>query len=146
MKPLYAAAMSAALTLAASPLAVLAQNEMQTDWLQLVKGQRDSKTGAEIMGVKENPKTGTKTAVLRVPKTKVVHASDMEEVRVVGQAPQKMELPDVLPEIETQWVDDYDNDHYGLLVKFKEDQVIPFRLFFSAQGQGGSIDAGVQQP
>ena len=145
MKPLYAAAITAALTLAAPPVAVLAQNEMQTDWLQFVKGQRDSKTGAEIMGVKEDPETGTKTAMLKVPKTKVVHASDMEEVRVVGQAPQKMEMPDVLPEIETQWVDDYDNDHYGLLVKFKEDQALPFRLFFSARGQGETIDGGVQQ-
>jgi hypothetical protein len=118
---------------------------MQSDWLELVKGHRDNKTGAEVMGVDEDATTGTHTVMVKIPK-KIVLASEtnMEEVRVVGQAPEKREFENPLPELETEWVDDYDNDHYGLLIRLTEDQRVPFRLFFSAQGQAGAIDGGVQ--
>ncbi|MFT4769265.1 MAG: hypothetical protein ACI8RN_002408 [Glaciecola sp.] len=131
--------------LALSPLMGFAQSlGMESDWLELVKGQRDGKSGAQVMDVKQDPSTGFQTVMMKVPKVVMASDYDMEEVRVVGQAPEETEMPDLLPELETEWVDDYDNDHYGLLVKFRSDQKIPFRLFFSADGQGGSIDGGVQ--
>ncbi len=118
--------------------------ELQSDWLELVKGHRDGKTGAQIMGVESDPQTGGQTVMVKVPKSSMGEDSGVEEVKVVGQAPEKAELPEVLPELETEWVDDYDNDHYGLIVRLREDQKLPFRLFFSAQGQGGSVDGSVQ--
>ncbi|WOJ94711.1 hypothetical protein R0135_05970 [Congregibacter variabilis] len=131
--------------LALSPLTGLTQSlGMETDWLELVKGHRDGKSGAQVMDVKADAATGHQTVMIKVPKVAMDSDSDMEEVRVVGQAPEDTEMPVLLPELETEWVDDYDNDHYGLLVKLKSDQKIPFRLFFSAVGQGGSIDSGVQ--
>ena len=118
--------------------------ELQSDWLELVKGHRDGKTGAQIMGVEDDPETGARKVMVKVPKSAMGDDSDMEEVKVVAQAPEEREMPEILPELETQWVDDYDNDHYGLLVKLKEDQRLPFRLFFSAQGQGGTAGSGAQ--
>lgn len=115
---------------------------MQSDWLELVKGHRDGSTGAQVMDISEDSSTGDQTVMVKIPKVSM--DDDMEEVKVVGQMPEEFEMPDVLPELETQWVDDYDNDHYGLLVKLKKDQKVPFRLFFSAQGQGGTIDNSVQ--
>lgn len=118
--------------------------ELQSDWLELVKGHRDGKSGAQIMDVKQDGSTGHQTVMVKIPKAAMSDDSDMEEVKVIGRAPDKKERPDLLPELETEWVDDYDNDHYGLLVKLKSDQKIPFRLFFSAGGQAGSIDNGIQ--
>ena len=115
---------------------------MQSDWLELVKGHRDGTTGAQIMDISEDSASDHQTVMVKIPKTSM--EDDMEEVKVVAQMPEEFEIPDVLPELETQWVDDYDNDHYGLLVKLKKDQKVPFRLFFSAQGQGGTIDNSVQ--
>lgn len=114
---------------------------MQSDWLETVKGHRDGKTGAQVMEVMEDPKTGQQAVMVKIPKSSMEDDSDMEEIKVVGQAPGEREMPEVLPELETQWVDDYDNDHYGLLVKFNEDQKTPFRLFFSMQGQGQGVGA-----
>jgi hypothetical protein len=82
--------------------------------------------------------------LVKIPKVSVDENSTMEEVRVVGKAPEKAKMPELFPELETEWVDDYDNDHYGLLVKLYSDQKIPFRLFFSAEGQGGSINNSVR--
>ncbi|EAQ96880.1 hypothetical protein [Congregibacter litoralis] len=117
---------------------------MESDWLELVKGHRDVKSGAQVMDVKKDPVTGNQTAMIKVPKAVLLSETDMEEVKVVARAPEKREMPDLLPELESEWVDDYDNDHYGLLIKLNSDQKIPFRLFFSSYGQGGSIDGGVQ--
>jgi len=118
---------------------------MQSDWLELVKGHRDGKTGAEVMGIDQDEKTGMNTALVKIPKTAVLASeTNIEEVRVVGQAPEKREFENPLPELETEWVDDYDNDHYGLLIRFTEDQRVPFRLFFSTQGQAGAIDGSVR--
>lgn len=119
-------------------------SSLQSDWLELVKGYRDGKSGAQVMDVKKDPSTGYQTVMVKIPKASVDQSSDMEEVRVVGKAPEKTEMPELFPELETEWIDDYDNDNYGLLVKLKSDQKIPFRLFFSAQGQGGTVNNGVQ--
>ncbi|WOJ98569.1 hypothetical protein R0137_08355 [Congregibacter brevis] len=127
------------------PMVALSQSlGMESDWLELVKGHRDGKSGAQVMEVKKDPATGNQMAMIKVPKVVLLSETDMEEVKVVAKMPEKSEMPDILPELESEWVDDYDNDHYGLLVKLRSDQKIPFRLFFSADGQGGSIDGGVQ--
>ncbi|MEM6545619.1 MAG: hypothetical protein AAF680_11985 [Pseudomonadota bacterium] len=117
---------------------------MESDWLELVKGHRGAKLGAEVMDVSFDASTGERKVMIAIPKESMGDDSDMEEVRVVGQAPEEFEMPDILPEMETQWVDDYDNDNYGLLVKFKKDQRVPFRLFFSSGD--GFLDGSVTQP
>ena len=63
---------------------------------------------------------------------------------MVARAPEKAKIPDLLPELETEWVDDYDNDHYGLLVKLRSDQKVPIRLFMSSGD--GFLDGGVSIP
>ncbi len=104
---------------------------LETDWLELVTGHRCEKTGAEIMAVSAHPESGQHSVMIKLPKAGLDATPVMEEVRVVGQAPQQMEMPELFPELETEWVDDYDNDHYGLLVKFTSDQKTPIRLYFS---------------
>lgn len=137
MKRLLAAAV-----LSLAPWAAYAESlGMQSDWLELVKGERCEVSGAEIMSVSQHPETGHHTVMVKVPKAGLSEQPDMEEVRVVGQAPEKTEMPNPLPELETEWVDDYDNNHYGLLVKLNSKQKVPIRLFVSAQD--GYLDGGV---
>lgn len=133
----------AALFLTAFSSAVFADSpDMQSDWLEPVEGERCETSGAEIMEVQIHPETGNHSLVVKLPKSRVSSEATMEEVRVVGQAPEKMELPELFPELETEWVDDYDNDHYGLLVRFKSDQKTPIRLFMSSEA--GFFDGSVQ--
>ena len=133
----------AAVLFGIAPCLALAESlGMQSDWLELIKGERCEASGAEIMGVSQHPDTGHHSVLVKVPKANLGEDPDIEEVRVVGQAPQKTEMPELFPEMETEWVDDYDNDHYGLLVKLKSDQKVPIRLFVSAQS--GYLDGSVQ--
>ena len=120
---------------------------MESDWIEFVKGHREARMGAEVRDVSEDPETGTTTLIVAIPKESMGEPhTEMEEVTVIGKAPEKTEFKPLFPDIQTQWVDDYDNDFYGLLVRLNGDQKVPFRLFFSAHGQGGAIENHPQQP
>lgn len=101
---------------------------MQSDWLELVKGYKGSTLGAELMEVEEGDTPGTQRITLAIPKRKGVNRETMEEVVVVGRMPDK---PEPL-EIEYEWLDDYDNDRYGLLIHLSKDSQWPIRLYFNA--------------
>lgn len=126
--------------LAAAFLASLATAQdkamLESDWLDLVKGHRGEKMGLEVKESRIDPETGKRHLVIAVPKISVGDANVMEEVLVVGRRPER---PDLLPDLEYEWVEDYDNDFYGLLVRFTEDQQTPLRLYFSSE-------AGFLQP
>lgn len=126
--------------LAAAFLASLATAQdkamLKSDWLDLVKGYRGEKLGLEVKESRIDPETGKRHLVIAVPKISVGDADVMEEVLVVGRRPER---PDLLPDLEYEWVEDYDNDFYGLLVRFTEDQQTPLRLYFSSE-------AGFLQP
>ncbi len=97
---------------------------METDWLEFVKGYKGSVMGAEVREV-EQGQSGQKL-VIAIPKESMADPDTIEEVRVVGKAPQEIDL---IPEFEYEWVDDYDNDFYGLVIRFSDDTRWPIRLY-----------------
>lgn len=140
------AALTAVLT--GPPPSVLAQTEgMASDWIEFVKGHRESRMGAEVRDMNTDPETGATTLILAIPKESMGEPhTEMEEVTVIGKAPEKTEFKPLFPDIQTEWVDDYDNDFYGLLVRLNGEQKLPFRLFFSAHGQAGALGGHPEQP
>jgi hypothetical protein len=97
---------------------------METDWLEFVKGYKGNVMGAEVREV-EQGQDGQKL-VIAIPKVSMADPDTIEEVRVVGQAPQEIDL---IPEFEYEWVDDYDNDFYGLVIRFSDETRWPIRLY-----------------
>ena len=134
--PVLAAACLACLACLASLATAQDKAMLESDWLDLVKGHRGEKMGLEVHDSRIDPETGKRHLVIAVPKVSVGEASVMEEVLVVGKRPER---PELLPDLEYEWVEDYDNDFYGLLVRFTEDQKTPLRLYFSSE-------AGFLQP
>jgi hypothetical protein len=130
---------TAAALLLIPALAQAQSTGMETGWLEFVKGHKGDQVGAEVSEVVLDPETGEREFRIRIPKAAMSDPQMMEEVRVVGRRPDRVEFD--LPEFETEWVDDYDNDHYGLLVRLKGGPETPIRLFFTAAGQGGVIGA-----
>lgn len=110
------------------PLAVLAQDNpepLQSDWLELVKGSRGEIMGVELREVEEEP-SGTRKLTLSVPKSSIASPDSIEEVIVIGRKPDK---PEPLIDMSYEWVDDYDNDNYGLVIRLGKDSKWPIRLF-----------------
>lgn len=118
------------------PLFALAQNEhedqhqhetepLQSDWLELVKGYRGEAVGAEMREINGDDSDGSREITLAIPKSAIRHPDEIEEVVVYGRKPEEPEPLD----IEYEWVDDYDNDNYGLIIRLGEDSQWPIRLF-----------------
>ena len=113
------------------PLAVLAQDQdaqqpLQSDWLELVKGYREEAMGVELREVEDGEVDGTRKITLAIPKSAMSDPDTIEEVVVVGRRPEKSE-----PMFDTtfEWLDDYDNDNYGLVIRLSKDSKWPIRLY-----------------
>ena len=111
------------------PLAVLAQNgqpPLQSDWLELVKGYREDTMGVELREVEDDEADGTRKITLAIPKSAMSDPNTIEEVVVVGRRPEKREFKF---DASFEWLDDYDNDNYGLVIRLSKDSKWPIRLY-----------------
>jgi hypothetical protein len=105
--------------------------EVQTGWMDLVKGSRDSTVGAEVVGVEAGDTAGTQKITLAIPKTSIASPGDIEEVLVIGQRPEKPEKPEPL-DITFEWAADYDSDNYGLVIRLGRNTNWPIRLYMNS--------------
>jgi hypothetical protein len=104
----------------------------QTGWLELVKGHLDDKSGATVADVQPGDQQGTRKVTLYIPRqTLSGHEGDIEEVRVTAQRPDSG-VDIKLPEFRYEWVDDYDNDYYGLVIHLRDDGSLPLRLYLES--------------
>jgi hypothetical protein len=104
---------------------------VQTGWIELIKGSRDSAVGAEVVGVEAGDSADTQKITLAIPKKSIVSQNDIEEVVVMGQRPEKPEKPEPL-DITFEWAADYDSDNYGLVVRLRRNTNWPIRLYMNS--------------
>ncbi len=100
---------------------------LESDWIELVKGHKGEKMGVEVTDVQPGDTEGSTKVYIAVPKVSMGHPDTIEEVVVVGQAPEESEPL----EIEYEWVYDYDDDNYGLVVHLVEG-AWPIRLYMNS--------------
>jgi hypothetical protein len=98
---------------------------LETDWLELVKGYRGGAVGAELREIEEQQDSGMRKVVIAIPRTAIEHPDAIEEVVVVGKKPQQREPLD----ISYEWLDNYDKDNYGLVIRLSKDTRWPIRLY-----------------
>lgn len=78
--------------------------------------------------VEYGPEAGNRTVRLSIPKSSMSSPDEIEEVLVIGRRPDKPEPLD----ISYEWVDDYDNDNYGLVIRLGKDSNWPIRLYIDS--------------
>ena len=112
-------------------LVTLAQADdsaMQTGWMEFVKGARDSTVGAQLVEIEDGETADTQKITLAIPKESIGDPGDIEEVIVIGKAPEKSEPLD----ISYEWVSDYDRDNYGLVIRLGRNTNWPIRLYLNS--------------
>ena len=120
-----------ALLLAATTLtAQVDDSALETDWMEFVKGSRDSDSGAEVVDITADEDADTQTVTLAIPKKSIDDPADIEEVLVIGQAPEKSESRRM--NISYEWISDYDEDNYGLIIRLSKDTNWPIRLYMNS--------------
>jgi hypothetical protein len=115
-------------------LASVAQSggeEVETGWLELVKGSRGDIIGAELVDIEEGDSADTQKITVAIPKASVGNPGDIEEVLVIGQKPPEAEKSKPV-EYTYEWVTDYDSDNYGLVIRLGKNTNWPIRLFMSS--------------
>ena len=113
---------------ALATLAVFAQNggdPIESDWLELVKGYRGDEIGTELRKIEDGDTADTQKITLAIPKSAISHPDAIEEVIVYGRKPADPEPLD----IEYEWLDDYENDNYGLVIRLGRNSRWPIRLY-----------------
>ena len=127
--PIHIFGLASALLLA--PLLAGAQTSsetLETDWLELVKGYRGDTMGAELVEIEDGDTEDVQEITLAIPKEAISHPDAIEEVVVVGRKPEKPEPLD----ISYEWLDDYDNDNYGLVIRLGRNTNWPIRLYMNS--------------
>lgn len=104
---------------------------VQSGWLELVKGAKESTLGAELVEIKAGDTADTQTITLAIPKSAIAKPGDIEEVVVIGQRPEKPERPERL-DITYEWAADYDSDNYGLVIRLSRNSNWPIRLYMNS--------------
>lgn len=100
---------------------------LESDWLEFVAGSKGKTMGVELREITPGDTEGTQRVVLAVPKRVISHPDAIEEVVVVGRAPDK---PEPL-NIRYEWLNDYDRDNYGLVIHIGESRW-PIRLYMNS--------------
>ena len=104
------------------------ESGMQTGWMELVKGFRGSEVGVQLVEIEEGDTDDTQKITLAIPKESIEGPGEIEEVLVIGRAPEKSEPLDITYE----WVSDYDSDNYGLVIRLGRDTNWPIRLYMNS--------------
>ena len=118
----------AAALIVASPLALSQEGtSLETSWLEFVKGSKGENMGVELYDIQPGDTEGTQKVTLKVPKDAISHPNEIEEVVVVARKPEDPEPID----IQYEWLDDYDNDNYGLVIHIG-DFDWPIRLYMNS--------------
>ena len=106
-------------------------NPIQSDWMELVKGHLDTDTGIQLVNIEDGDTAGSQTITLAVPKDSIGNRNAIEEVLVVGQMLEPPAPSEPL-DITYEWVDDYDNENYGLIIRLGKDTNWPIRLYMNS--------------
>ena len=114
-----------------APAILVAQDDkgpIESDWLELVKGYKGDAVGVELREIEDGDTEETQKITLAIPKTAISHPDEIEEVVVYGRKPEEPEPID----IQYEWLDDYDNDNYGLVIRLGRNSRWPIRLYMNS--------------
>ncbi|CAA0105020.1 Uncharacterised protein [Halioglobus japonicus] len=114
-----------------------AQEGDQTSWLELVKGPNGEIIGAELVEIQPGDSDDMQKITVAIPKSGLGDRDEIEEVLVIGQRPPEPEKPKPI-EFTYEWVADYDNDNYGLVIRLGKDTNWPIRLYMNSEA--GFVD------
>jgi hypothetical protein len=118
-----------------SLFAVAAQSggeSLETGWLELVKGSRDTAMGAQLIEIEEGDTAGEQKITLAIPKKALADPDAIEEVLVIGQKLPKAEKSRPVS-IQYEWVSDHDPDNYGLIIRLGRNTNWPIRLYMNSE-------------
>lgn len=101
--------------------------DLQTEWIDPAIGSTEPTLGARIQSIEELPDSAGQRLVIEIPKTSLEHRDDIPEIVITAQRSNRTEWQLDIPHA---WLEDYDNDNYGLVLYLGRQHKLPLRLHF----------------
>jgi len=101
--------------------------EVETEWIHPQVGASESAIGARVRSVEDLPNAGGQRVLIEIPRESFDHNDSIPEIVVTAQRPDQTESR---LSIEHEWLADYDNDNYGLMLYLGKDGNLPLRIYF----------------
>ncbi|MCK9563986.1 MAG: hypothetical protein M0R02_14840 [Bacteroidales bacterium] len=108
-------------------LAKVHAEEVETEWISPQVGASETTIGARIRSIEELPNAGGQRVLIEIPRESFDHDDSIPEIVVTAQRPDQTETR---LSIEHEWLADYDNDNYGLMLYLGKDGNLPLRIYF----------------
>jgi len=100
--------------------------ELRSEWIEPNVGSSESLLGARIHSIEDLPDAAGQRVVIEIPRESLQYRDDIPEIVITARRRDSTEWQLDIPH---EWVSDYDNDHYGLVLYLGRDQNLPLRLF-----------------
>ena len=113
-------------------LLTLNAEAVETDWLELKEGFVDKKTGAKLKKIQPAAEPDQQLITVAIPKNAIDADSTIEEVVVIGHKPKQKEFE--IP-ISYEWAENFEEDYYGLIIKFGKENKFPIRIYFKGDNE-----------
>lgn len=114
----------------------LLADERETEWIEPVEGFTEQGMGVRVVTIETIPVDGSKRMTIAIPRESLEDYADMEEIVVIGRQPDKKERR---IDVQYEWVADYEEDYYGLILRFGSEDSLPIRLYLKS-------DQGINSP
>jgi hypothetical protein len=103
---------------------------LETGWVELIKGSIDKNTGSAIRDIIKPDKEGKTTVIVAIPKTAIQDVQN-EEIVVYGKSLDKTDGNSMI-NVSYEWLTNYEQDYYGLLIKFGKSPMLPVRFYLKS--------------
>jgi hypothetical protein len=128
--PMKSALKTVAIALAGALPFASGAEDLETDWIEPVAGFEESTLGARLKVMEISPVDGSATVTVAIPKSRLKDNDAVEEIIIYGKKPDKSEPVMTIPH---EWIQDYSQDYYGLVLYLGKDGNIPFRIYLKGQ-------------
>ncbi len=103
-------------------------DEVRTEWINPEVGAFEGVIGARIRSIEELPDDEGQRVVIEIPREALEYREAMPEIVVTARRPDESEARLAIPH---EWLADYDNDNYGLVLYLGPHGNLPLRIYFS---------------
>lgn len=115
--------------LAASPVYAA---ELQTEWIEPTAGFSEQALGARIKSIEAMPGDEGQKVIIEIPRESMTQEESMQEIVVTARQPDQSESE---IKVRHEWVKDYENDFYGLVLYLGKNNDLPFRIYLKSNEQ-----------
>lgn len=104
--------------------------ELKTEWIEPKEGFSEQILGARIKSIESLPGDEGQRVTIEIPRESMTEAESMQEIVITARQPDQSES---IIKVRHEWVNDYENDFYGLVLYLGKNSNLPIRIYLKSE-------------